>query len=605
MSSAQIDPTNSPFSSEQTALLNALIPTMQVAQAHWLSGFLTAWTLHRTESVVSTPTSIPVVVREVTVLYASQTGNSERVAMEFARRLDARSCTVTTASMRDFKPNQLKKVRHLFIITSTHGEGEPPDNGKSFYDFLHSARAPRLEGLSFGVLALGDTSYALFCQTGIDFDQRLEVLGATRLLPRVDCDVDYEEQASAWMDEAIAAFIGPAPAPSVLAVHTPNREAHHETSTYSRTAPFIATVLENTNLNGRGSDRETRHLVLSLEHSQLTYAPGDCIGLFPKNDPHLVQTLLATLGWTGDEYVPLPKSQQQVSLEQALLQHYEVTVVSKSLMTQLVAYSQHPQLHNLLQPGNESLLKAYIQGIDLLDVMTDFAPWTCNPTELVGTLRKLPPRLYSISSSQRTNPDEVHVTIRAVRYMVRERMRHGVCSVHCAERLREGDTIPLYVHTNSNFALPESDDTPIIMVGPGTGVAPFRAFMEERAERRATGKSWLFFGDRRFATDFLYQVEWQRWLKEGVLTKLDVAFSRDTAEKVYVQHRMLQHAQTLYAWLKEGAVFYVCGDATHMAHDVHQALLTIISQQGNVSVAQAQAYVEEMAQQRRYQRDVY
>lgn len=376
-------------------------------------------------------------------------------------------------------------------------------------------------------------------------------------------------------------------------------------SAYSRNHPFHAEVLENLNLNGRGSDRETRHLELSLAGSNITFEPGDSLGVYPENHPQLVQEIIAAMGWEAGESVPLNKKGEEGTLHEALLRHYEITVLTKPLLEQAAKLNSAPALQELLSPDRQQELKNYIHGRDLLDLIQDFAPWEVPARSFVTILRKLPARLYSIASSYNANPDEVHFTVRAVRYESHGRERYGVCSVHCAERAEPGATLPVYIQSNPNFKLPANPDTPVIMIGPGTGVAPFRSFLEEREEQGAQGKSWLFYGDRHFVTDFLYQTDWQRMLKDGVLSRLDVAFSRDTDEKVYVQHRILEKSRELYTWLQEGAHVYVCGDEKHMAHDVHAALVTVIQQEGGLSPEGAAAYLETLQQEQRYQRDVY
>lgn len=376
-------------------------------------------------------------------------------------------------------------------------------------------------------------------------------------------------------------------------------------SVYSRNHPFHAEVLENLNLNGRGSDRETRHLELSLDGSNLSFEPGDSLGVYPENHPQLVADIIAAMGWNSDESVPLNKKGEEGTLREALLRHYEITVLTKPLLEQAAQLSASAGLHALLAPDHQQELKSYIQGRDLLDLVQDFAPWEVPARSFVTILRKLPARLYSIASSYNANPDEVHFTVRAVRYESHGRDRYGVCSVHCAERVQPGDTLPIYIQNNPNFKLPANSEVPVIMIGPGTGVAPFRSFLEEREEQGASGRTWLFYGDRHFVTDFLYQTDWQRMLKDGVLNKLDVAFSRDTEEKVYVQHRILEQSRELYAWLQEGAHVYVCGDEKHMAHDVHSALVTVIQRESGLSPEEAAAYLEHMQQEQRYQRDVY
>ncbi|TWO09830.1 Sulfite reductase [NADPH] flavoprotein alpha-component [Bacillus licheniformis] len=603
---------NSPFNQEQAELLNRLLPTLTASQKAWLSGYLAAVQTADAAAALETlpaeaPAASPVqpVSKEVTILFGSQTGNAQGLAENAAKTLTERGFQVTVSSMSDFKPNQLKKLKNLLIVVSTHGEGDPPDNALSFHEFLHGRRAPKLDDLRYSVLALGDTSYEFFCQTGKEFDQRLGELGGTRLHPRVDCDLDYDEPAAAWLDGVISSLNeGQEQGASAAPSQTAAPQAAGGETVYSRKNPFRAEVLENLNLNGRGSNKETRHLELSLEGSGLTYEPGDALGIFPENDPELVDMLLKELKWDPNAAVAVDQG-ENLSLKEALTSYYEITVLTKKFIQQAAEIIENEKLRELAAPENADQLKAYIAGRDLIDFVRDFGPLAAAPQEFVSILRKIPPRLYSIASSFAANPDEVHLTIGAVRYNAHGRDRKGVCSVLCAERLQPSDTLPVFIQPNKNFKLPENPETPIIMVGPGTGVAPFRSFMQEREETGASGKSWMFFGDQHFVTDFLYQTEWQKWLSEGVLTKMDVAFSRDTEEKVYVQHRMLEHSKELFEWLEEGAAFYVCGEKNNMAKDVQNALLEIIEKEGGKSREEAEAYLAEMKKQKRYQRDVY
>ncbi|MDA7026156.1 assimilatory sulfite reductase (NADPH) flavoprotein subunit [Bacillus sp. CLL-7-23] len=587
----QFQVTNSPFNQEQTELLNRLLPTLTPSQKIWLSGYLAA-------PLATLPNETGQnVSKDVTILYGSQTGNAEGLANHVGKRLRESGFQATVSAMNDFKPKQLKQLKHLLIVVSTHGEGEPPDNALSFYEYLHSKRAPKLDDLYFSVLALGDRSYQFFCQTGKDFDQRLKELGGARLYPRVDCDLDYDEPADKWLEGVLGELNQSENRNSTLPTATTSQAGE---TVYSRKNPFRAEVLENLNLNGRGSNKETRHLELSLEGSGLTYKPGDVIGIYPENDPELVDMLLKELKWDPKEVVIVNKQDESMSLKEALTSYFEITVLTKKLIQKAAEWSNQPSLK-----GNETKIKAYLEGRDLLDFVRDFGPFNTSAQQFVSILRKMPARLYSIASSFMAYPDEVHITIGAVRYEAHGRKRKGVCSTLCSERIQPGDTLPVYIQTNQNFKLPENSDTPIVMVGPGTGVAPFRSFMQEREEAGATGKSWMFFGDQHFVTDFLYQTECQQWLKTGVLTKMDVAFSRDSAEKVYVQHRMLEHSKELFEWLEDGAVFYVCGDKKKMAKDVHHTLLEILQKEGNMSFEKAEAYLTELKQQKRYQRDVY
>ncbi len=601
----QLKVVNSPFNQEQADLLNRLLPTLTEAQKMWLSGYLTASQSTSAEGTPDVSTAAPAqaeqtISKDVTILYGSQTGNAQGLAENTGKTLEAKGFNVTVSSMNDFKPNNLKKLENLLIVVSTHGEGEPPDNALSFHEFLHGRRAPKLENFRFSVLSLGDSSYEFFCQTGKEFDVRLAELGGERLYPRVDCDLDFEEPANKWLKGVID---GLSEAKGHSASAAVPAEAPAGTSPYSRTNPFKAEVLENLNLNGRGSNKETRHLELSLEGSGLTYEPGDSLGIYPENDPELVDLLLNEFKWDASESVTVNKEGETRPLREALTSNFEITVLTKPLLKQAAELTGNDKLKALVE--NREELKAYTQGRDVIDLVRDFGPWNVSAQEFVAILRKMPARLYSIASSLSANPDEVHLTIGAVRYEAHGRERKGVCSVLCSERLQPGDTIPVYLQSNKNFKLPQNQETPIIMVGPGTGVAPFRSFMQEREETGAKGKSWMFFGDQHFVTDFLYQTEWQKWLKDGVLTKMDVAFSRDTEEKVYVQNRMLEHSKELFQWLEEGASFYVCGDKTNMARDVHNTLVEIVETEGKMSREEAEAYLAEMKKQKRYQRDVY
>lgn len=608
----ELQVTNSPFNQEQAELLNRLLPTLTGAQASWLSGYLTAL---QSQAGVSSPESTQVhqgntpaessAPKEVTILFGSQTGNCSGLAQKLSKRLSEQGAQVTVSSMSDFKPNSLKKVQNLLILVSTHGEGEPPDNAISFYEFLHGKRAPQLEGLAYSVLALGDTSYEFYCQTGKDFDKRLEELGGKRLAERVDCDVDFDEPAADWMNAVLKALSEGNGAAATLAQAAGAAQIAAGETEYSRTHPFQAEILENLNLNGRGSDRETRHVEISLEGSGLQYEPGDSLGICPENHPELVDQLMAAMDWNPEETITINKQGDQLALREALLRHYEISVLTKPLLVQAAELSGSEPLKELVGPGREQELKAYMVERDLLDLVQDYRLKGIPAPSFTGILRKLPARLYSIASSSKAYPDEVHVTVRTVRYEAHGRDRYGVCSVQLAERLASGGSLPVYIQHNPNFKLPVNPDTPVIMIGPGTGVAPFRAFLGEREETGAEGKNWLFYGDQHFSTDFLYQTEWQRWLKDGLLTRMDVAFSRDTDQKVYVQHRMLEKSRELYEWLQEGACVYVCGDEKKMAHDVHTTLAIILEREGGLSPEAAAEYLLQMQQEKRYQRDVY
>lgn len=600
----QLKEINSPFNQEQVAMLNQLLPTLTEPQKLWLSGYFAASPLNAAQgSQAVLEAGQGPSLKEATILYGSQTGNAQALAKQAAQTLEGQGYQVTLSSMGDYKGNQLKKTKVLLVLVSTHGEGDPPDTAIPFYEFLLGRRAPKLEELHFSVLALGDSSYEFYCHTGKEMDARLEELGGTRLYPRVDCDLDYDEPAAEWL-EGVVKSLQEVQGQEALPAQT-SALAMTEASVYSRTNPFNAEILEMTSLNGRGSNKQTVHMELSLEGSGLTYEPGDSLGILPNNDVALVEQLLEELPWGPDESVTVSKQGDILSLKEAFTSHYEITVLTKQLLEKIHQLSPHPILGELLAAGNEIELKSFMEGRDLLDLVREIGPWGASAQEFVSQLRRIPARLYSICSSLTANPEEVHLTIGAVSYEAHGRERKGVCSTFCIESVQPGDRLAVYVQHNENFKLPQQADTPIIMIGPGTGIAPFRAFMQEREESGAEGKSWLFFGDQHYRTDFLYQVEWQQFLKKGVLSKMSIAFSRDQAEKVYVQHRMLEQSAELYAWLEEGAAVYVCGDEKNMAADVQEALIQIIETEGGKTREQAEAYLAEMKQQKRYQRDVY
>ena len=603
---------NSPFNEEQVKILNEVLSTLTNHQKVWLTGYLSATSfvnpieengegIKENAKIVDLPNSTlnSPQTKSITILYASQTGNAASLAKKYSEDLKQVGFEVTLSSMSEFKTNTLKKINTLLVIASTHGEGDPPDNAISFYNFLNSKRVPRLDHVKYAVLSLGDSSYEFFCKTGKDFDDQLSKLGAKRMVERIDCDLDYDDTALQWFNNVkeqlqqgeVSNEAVEEAASTILATSTVE---------YSRKNPFTAEILEKINLNGRGSNKETIHLELSLEDSGIEYEPGDILAIYPFNNENLVNSIITALGFNGEKIVQVES--EDVTLKEALTRLLEITPLTKPVMKKIGEYTVNEKFHELL--NDRELFKQFIYGRDLLDVVESYGPFTWDEQSFVNILRKLPARQYSISSSQAAYPEEVHVTIGTVRYEVDQRERLGVCSTYIGDQLEIGDKVQVYVQKNQNFKLPE-DDVPIIMIGPGTGVAPFRSFVQEREERGAKGKNWLFFGDQHFVTDFLYQTEWQSWLKSGVLTKLDVAFSRDRAEKIYVQHKMKENAEELYHWLEQGAVIYVCGDKDHMAVDVHSTLLHIISQQGEKSEEEAKAYLERLKSDKRYQRDVY
>lgn len=596
---------NSPFTEEQAKTLNRLVAELSADQLSWISGYLAGFNAAR-QSVTSAaqPIALPAAKAEaVTILFGSQTGNAEKLAEKLHSRLSEAGFTPTLQNMGDYKTRQLKQERYLFVIVSTQGEGDPPDNAEVFYEFLHSKKAPRLGDLRFSVLALGDSSYEHYCKTGQDFYSRLEFLGGQCFYPRVDCDVDYDDEAEVWIEGILKALPGEQ---SALAAVTagPTVAPPAATASYSRKNPFLAPLLENLKITGRGSSKDVRHVELSLEGSSLAFEAGDSLGIVPTNCPELVAELMEAAGLAPQAAAADLKG-EATTLEQALLHSYEITTVTRPFLEKYAALAGSRELSRLLQEENRAQLRAFIYGREVIDVVRSYPLPGITAEQLTGLLRKLPPRLYSIASSYQASPDEVHLTVGVVRYHSHGRARKGVATTFLTERVSEEGTVPVYVDDNKNFRLPKDSDAPMIMVGPGTGIAPFRAFLEEREVTGARGKNWLFFGDRHFHTDFLYQREWLGHRKKGLLSRLDVAFSRDEERKTYVQHRMLESSRELYAWLEEGAYFYVCGDSERMAPDVHEALLAIVEKESGASREKAVEYMRGLQHSKRYQRDVY
>ncbi|MCI2840684.1 assimilatory sulfite reductase (NADPH) flavoprotein subunit [Staphylococcus hominis] len=612
--------TNSPFTEGQATQINELLQTLTPEQKVWLSGYLVAnqqltsgtsdtqgsqigAVSKDTETMLqqNEPTIQPE-KRAITLLYGSETGNAQGLAEIFEERLSNIGHNVTLKAMDEFKPKNLKNVEDLFIITSTQGEGDPPDNAAELHEFIHGRKAPKLEGVRFSVLALGDQTYEFFCQTGKDFDKKLEELGAERLYERVDCDVDYEEDAEKWMANVINTIdSAPEGTQSEQVVSESIKSAKEKK--YSKANPYQAEVLENINLNGRGSNKETRHIEFLLDNFGEEYEVGDCLVVLPQNDPALVELLMSTLGWDPGDQIEISEDGDTISLEEALTSYFEITKLTRPLLQNAAAYFDNEALEDKVQ--DSEWIQNYIEGRDFIDLLNDFPPEELEPEDLYQILRKLPPREYSISSSYQSLPDEVHITVGAVRYNTHGRDRSGVCSVQFAERIQPGDTVPIYLKRNPNFKFPKDGDTPVIMIGPGTGIAPFRAHMQEREEYGYKGNTWLFFGDQHFTTDFLYQTEWQEWLKDGVLEKMNVAFSRDTDQKVYVQHRIAEHSKEFNEWLEKGASIYICGDEKNMAKDVHQAIRNVLVKEQNLTEEDAESYLKQMKKDKRYQRDVY
>lgn len=535
------------------------------------------------------------------VMFGSQTGTAEKLAKRIAKDARPRGCDARVIDAAAHASIDWSKENNLLMVTSTYGDGEMPDNMQEFWSWLQTDAAVAMVGVNFSVLALGDTNYAEFCAAGRKIDERLEQLGARRILPRVDCDVDYEAPATTWINGALALLAPPEespPKPQINeAVPPPVRSEK-----YVKSNPFPARLLTNRRLNGDGSEKETRHFEISLEGSGLSYEAGDALGVIPANCPSLVEDLLAALGWDGEEAVPVP-SGGELPLRKALTAAYDIVRPTNELL-QIIA-GLNVGLRELLAPERKDELKKWLWGREVIDLLLGTPEVRFTPIEFVGLLKKMAPRLYSISSSPTAHVGQVHLTINVVRHQSHGRSRKGVCSTFLADRVGAETSVPVFVQTSHGFRLPANGDTPVIMIGPGTGVAPFRAFLHERRAIGAKGRNWLVFGEQRSTLDFYYRDELEPMLADGHLTRLDTAFSRDQTEKIYVQQRLAERAADLWDWLQQGAHVYVCGDASRMAKDVDAALHLAIANAGGLGPDGAVEFVKKLKADKRYQRDVY
>lgn len=592
----------SPLNDAQLNQLQQTVTQLNAQQLAWVSGYF--WGLSQSNALsvpqISAGQTASAASGKLTIIFASQTGNAKGVAQALLKEAQAAGIQAQLFDASDYKGKDLAKETHVIFVASTNGEGEAPDNALALHEFLKSKKAPKLPNLKYGVLGLGDSSYQFFCQTGKDFDQFLENLGAQRLVERLDADVDYQAAATEWRKQVLSILkdelTGAAAVTSVATFAvSQTAESHH-----SKEQPYTASLSTSQKITGRDSGKDVRHIEIDLTDSGITYQPGDALGVWYENRPQLVNALLDSVGLSGHEDVQVDG--ETLSLHLALTHHYEITAANPQLVAQFAELAQSQKLTSLAQ--DKEALREYATRTQVIDVLRE-EKVTLSATQLLSLLRRLTPRLYSIASSQSEVGEEVHLTVGVVEYEYEGEQRLGGASSFLAHQLEEGAPVKVFVEHNNNFKLPSDDNAPLIMVGPGTGIAPFRSFIQERENRGAAGKNWLLFGDRTFTQDFLYQVEWQKYLKSGVLNRLDVAFSRDQHEKVYVQHRLLEQAKLVWQWLQEGAYFYVCGDASRMAKDVHQALITVVEQQGGLNREQAEEYVSELRKAKRYQRDVY
>ncbi|MEQ0039136.1 NADPH-dependent assimilatory sulfite reductase flavoprotein subunit [Klebsiella sp. GG_Kp161] len=588
-----------PLNPEQLARLQAATTDFTPTQLAWVSGYFWGVLNQQSGPAVAVPAQAAE-VPSITLISASQTGNARRVAEALRDDLLAAKLNVKLVNAGDYKFKQIAAEKLLVVVTSTQGEGEPPEEAVALHKFLFSKKAPKLDGTAFAVFGLGDTSYEFFCQSGKDFDSKLAELGAERLLDRVDADVEYQTAAAEWRARVVEVLKARAPvsAPAQLATSGAVNDIH--TSPYTKEAPLSATLSVNQKITGRDSEKDVRHIEIDLGDSGLRYQPGDALGVWYQNDPQLVKELVELLWLKGDE--PVTVDGKTLPLAEALEWHFELTVNTATIVENYATLTRSESLLPLV--GDKAQLQQYAAATPIVD-MVRFSPAQLDAEALIGLLRPLTPRLYSIASSQAEVESEVHVTVGVVRYEIEGRARAGGASSFLADRVEEDGEVRVFIEHNDNFRLPANPETPVIMIGPGTGIAPFRAFMQQRAADGAQGKNWLFFGNPHFTEDFLYQVEWQSYVKEGLLTRIDLAWSRDQQQKIYVQDKLREQGAELWRWINDGAHIYVCGDANRMAKDVEHTLLEVIAEYGAMDAEAADEFLSELRVERRYQRDVY
>ncbi|MEB6380216.1 NADPH-dependent assimilatory sulfite reductase flavoprotein subunit [Leclercia adecarboxylata] len=590
-----------PLNPEQLARLQAATTDFSPTQLAWVSGYFWGMLNQQPGAVASAPAAA-VEIPAITLISASQTGNARRVAEALRDDLLAAKLNVNLVNAGDYKFKQIASEKLVIVVTSTQGEGEPPEEAVALHKFLFSKKAPKLSGTAFAVFGLGDSSYEFFCQSGKDFDNKLAELGAERLLDRVDTDVEYQAAAAEWRARIVDVLKARVPkeTPAQAAVTAAGAVNDIHTSPYTKEAPLSASLSVNQKITGRDSEKDVRHIEIDLGDSGLRYQPGDALGVWYQNDPALVKELVELLWLKGDE--PVTVEGKTLPLSEALQWHFELTVNTANIVENYATLTRSESLLPLV--GDKAKLQHYATTTPVVD-MVRFAPAQLDADALIGLLRPLTPRLYSIASAQAEVESEVHVTVGVVRYDIEGRARAGGASSFLADRVEEEGEVRVFIEHNDNFRLPANPETPVIMIGPGTGIAPFRAFMQQRAADEAPGKNWLFFGNPHFTEDFLYQVEWQRYVKEGVLSRIDLAWSRDQKEKIYVQDKLREQGAELWRWINDGAHIYVCGDANRMAKDVEQALLEVIAEFGGMDTESADEYLSELRVERRYQRDVY
>lgn len=608
-----VSPHLGPLDAERGELLRRVVDGLEPAALQWLSGFAAGIAYARAPGAAANEAQVassilaappPAAQAEpaarLAVVYGSQTGNGRRIAERLGRAAEAAGLAVRVYAARDYPLRDLAQERLLTVVMSTHGDGDPPDDARGFLEHLAGRRTPQLPQLKYAVLALGDSSYPKFCATGRQVDERLAELGAQRLIDRVDCDLDYEPVAAPWTERVVNGAresLGTTQGATVTRLRSVPAAPK-----YSREQPYTAAVLANDRITGRGASKDVRHLEISLADSGLEYQPGDSLGVWHENPPAVVDGVLAALGLNADQAVTLDG--QGRSLREWLGGHREITRLTRPFLVQHADRAGSAELLETLGPGHEERLRSLFKDSQLVDVLRRY-PACWEAEALVRALRPLAPRLYSIASSRAAVGEEAHLTVAVVDYERDGERRLGAASAHLAGLTGDDATVRVFVEPNERFRLPQDPSRDVIMIGPGTGVAPYRGFLQEREAEGATGRHWLVFGARHFDSEFLYQVEWQDAARKGLLDRVDLAFSRDRTPRAYVQDRLREAGAELYAWLEGGAHLYVCGDAEHMAPDVHAALVDVVAAHGALDRDAAEAYVRRLADERRYLRDVY
>ncbi|MCH9766060.1 MAG: flavodoxin domain-containing protein [Alphaproteobacteria bacterium] len=593
MSAAPLLPKNAPFTADDIKTLNSLVQRTTPLQRSWLSGFF-AGIDAAGQGVGAQQAASDRPKTPLTILYASESGNAETLALKAKKLAQKQHFDARVTDMADADLELLGKAKNVLAYVATYGEGDPPERAADFYAAMMSDAAPRLEGVKFAVLALGDTAYVNFCQTGREVDERLEALGGERIADRIDLDLDFKKAAAAWTEKAIG-ILAPEDAGD------PDTVVHVDFSggfgldddaepVYEEDNPLEAEISELINLNGSGSSQETLHVELAFDDPQFVYKPGDAIGVLPSNDPAVAEQILQSVGLSSDD-----------GLRDELVSKYDITTLSRPVLKNYGALIGNKAVEALAEPD---ALAAYTADRQLMDLFGDH-PEKLTKDQLIGLLRPLPGRLYSVASSLKAHPGEAHLLIGTVRWHAHGRSHGGVTSTYFADRRKRGDTARIYVKPNRRFGVPDDPERPMIMIGAGTGVAPYRGFVEERMETGAKGKNWLLFGERNFTNDFLYQLEWQDFIEDGFLHRIDLAFSRDQPEKIYVQDRLWQAKDAVRDWIADGAHIYVCGDEKHMAKDVDQTLINILAEGEGGDKEKARTKLKELSKAGRYQRDVY